>query len=242
MVKTDAEIRLLEEACRHSDRAFISAINHSEGNVHDPLNYDLWEFAERIRVHVGEFGGSGTGNVTVMQGDDLGQLYNPPNGLFIPGSFLRAEVTNHHRGYWSSACRTLFVGYPSLDQEKTYQDYSVLKKAAESVLKPGITCDKVFSVVSDTASLHGIEFLKEAGVGHGVGVDEREAPFLTQKDTTTLQKGMVLVLAIYMLSKEGQWVCSKDTYTITKDGYRLLSWYKNWDKLYALVGNSARHG
>ena len=75
MIKTEAEIRLLEISCRMGDRGFVSALNHSEGAALDTLSYPLWEYAERFRVHVGEYGGSGVGNMVVAQGDDCKDLY-----------------------------------------------------------------------------------------------------------------------------------------------------------------------
>jgi Xaa-Pro aminopeptidase len=242
MIKTEAELRLLEEASRHSDRAIISALNHTEGNVHDPLGYDLWEFTERIRVHVGEFGGSGTGNIVTLQGDELDLLYKAPEGIFEKGNLIRAEVTNHHRGYWSSSGRIFVVGHPSHEHVKIYEEYISLKNSALEWLIAGRKCSEVFDRIDDLSAQDGITLFKEAGFGHGVGLSEREGPFLSHDDDTVLQPGMVIVLAIYLITAYGELICSKDTYVITDHSPRLLSWYKNWDQLYALVGNSARHG
>jgi Xaa-Pro dipeptidase len=242
MIKTRAEMRLLEEACRHTDRAIISALNHSEGNVHDPLGYDLWEFTERIRVHVGEFGGSGTGNIVTLQGDEMGLLYKPPEGIFEKGNLIRSEVTNHHRGYWSNGGRVFVVGRPSHEQVKIYEEYISIKNSALEWLSAGKKCSEVYDHIDEFSAQESINLFKEAGFGHGVGVGERESPFLSHEDETILQPGMVIVLAIYLINASGELICSKDTYEITNHTPRLLSWYKNWDQIYALVGNSARHG
>lgn len=53
---------------------------------------------------------------------------------------------------------------------------------------------------------------------------------------------MVIVLAVYTYGPNKEMICSKDTYLITDKNPRLLSWYKNYDKLYTLVGTTARHG
>jgi Xaa-Pro aminopeptidase len=113
MVKTGAEVKLLEEACRQSDRAIVSALNHMEGNIHDSLGYDIWEFTERIRVHVGEFCGSGTGNLLTLQGADASVYYSiPKRGVLTPGNLIRSEVTNHHQGYWANSGRCFVTGNP----------------------------------------------------------------------------------------------------------------------------------
>ena len=243
-VKTDGERRMLEIASRLGERALISAMNHAEGNVHDGLNYYLWEFGERIRVHVGEFGGSMTGNLSVQQGAKAARLYS---GLdmheeFQDGNFLRAEWTSQNYGFWASSARTLFIGEPGPAALQSYRDNLTLKQAAADMLKPGIPASEVFDAVVTAGRTHQIPFRAESGAGHGVGTSEMEGPYLDGHDRTMLKAGMVLVLAVYTYGEKGELICSKDTYEITDDGSRLLSWYKSYNDLYSMYGSSARHG
>ena len=243
MIKTAAEVRMLEEAARQGDRALVSALNHSEGCAQDQLSYSLWEFAERIRVHVGEFGGSGTGQVAVMQGQDMRVYSKPPQGLMKPGCPLRAEFTSHHLGFWSSGARTLHVGAPAQIFSAAYQQNIDLKRKVLGYLRPGAICSQIYQTIADEAKSAGIDLWNAPGLGHGVGRSEREAPFLCPEDDTTLQPGMVIVVAIYTRGPSGELICSKDTVLINDSGFRLLSWYRDWDsKMYALVGITARHG
>jgi len=241
LVKTDAEIELLETAARHADRAAISALNHLEGTV-DAVSYTVKEFTERLRVHVGEFGGSAAGHIAAMQGADAQLIYTPPVGFLANGNLVRTELTNHHRGYWSSAGRTVVIGQPTEQQLDAYRDNVLLKQAAIQAFRPGARCSEVFAAVAQAAQSTGIEFWQDVGIGHGVGASEREAPYLNPDDATLLQPGMVLVLAIYTYGPRRELICSKDTFAITADGCRLLSWYKDWSRLYRVVGVTARHG
>ena len=243
MLKTPAEVRLLEEAARQADRAIVSALNHSEGCVHDSLGYSMWEFTERIRVHVGEFGGSATGLVAAMQGADTCVYIQYPHGNIQTGNPIRAEVTNHHYGYWADNARTLFVGQPSPAFLTTYRENISLKHAAVDLLRPGKTCCEVFLAITEMAKNTGIALWAEPGIGHGVGTSEREAPYLSTEDNTPLVSGMVIALTIYTYGPEGELICSKDTYEITDSVPRLMSWYRDWDSaIYRLTGNTARHG
>jgi Xaa-Pro aminopeptidase len=242
-VKTDAEVRLLEEAARQADRAMVSALNHMEGCAHDALSYSLWEFTERIRVHVGEFAGSASGHLATLQGADMRIYSKPPRGVFVTGNPVRAEATNHHFGYWGDTARTFFIGQPPQEFARAFQDNISLKRTALELFRPGAACSEIYDSVDQTARRAGIDLWREPGLGHGVGTCEREAPYLCPRDTTVLQPGMVLVLAIYTHGPRGELICSKDTYQITQEGYRLLSWYRNWDsKLYRVMGSTARHG
>ena len=242
MVKTPAEIRMLETAVRFVDRASIAALNHSEGTTCDPLSYYTWEFAERVRVHIGEFGGSGSGNITALQGSDMRFLSKNPTGLLKEGEPLRYEATGNHLGYWASGARTFFVGTPKPEFEAEYDNNIALKNKAAALLKPGVKACEVYEQILSYAKEMGVSVFSEAGFGYGVGTTEREAPYLSPSDDTKLEEGMVIVLAVYTYGPDKELICSKDTYEITAGGSRLMSWYKSFDQLYAITGTHSRHG
>jgi Xaa-Pro aminopeptidase len=244
MQKTQAEIRMLETAVRIGDRAFVSALNHSEASVHDAVGYSVWEFAERVRVHVGEFGGSATGHVMASQGESCRDLYCLPEKdvTLEPGRLGRCEWTNHNFGYWADSSRTFSIGRSTEEQRQAYAANLYLKKVAVEQLRPGIKSCDVFHAVERAAKAEGISFWGRGGIGHGVGTSEWEAPFLSPNESTILQSGMVVVVGVYSLGPSEELICSKDTYVITDEARRLLSWYKTYDELYELVGATARHG
>jgi Xaa-Pro aminopeptidase len=238
--KTPEEIELIETASKHSELGIIGALNHMEGSM-DEFGYTLSEFSERIRVHAFEAGASGVGHVATLQGVECQQWYAPPQGKFRPDHLVRMELTTHFSGYWSNAARMAFMGQPTQREKESYLKNLYLKQAAEEMFKPEIHCDEIFGQVKRTAEKEKIDFWEDGGVGHGVGVSEREAPYLNPADRTILKPGMVLVLAIYSYGPDRQLICSKDTYEILPTGFRLLSWYRNWDRLYAVIGFRAAH-
>lgn len=240
IVKTKAEVELLEMAAKQAERGIIGALNHLEGTIDVP-GYTLSEFSERVRVHIAEFGGSGTGHLATMQGVDIQLYYAPQCGKFSRGNLVRINVTNHYRGYWSNAGRMAIIGEPTDEQAESYNDNLVLKATAAEMLKPGVRCSEVFEEVEKRAAKEGIKFWREVGIGHGVGVSHREAPYLSGHDGTLLQPGMVLVLDLYTYGPHRELIHSKDTYEIVEDGCRLMSWYRSWDRLYAVTGFRASH-
>jgi Xaa-Pro dipeptidase len=173
----------------------------------------------------------------------MGIYSRAPRGNFITGNMVRAEVTNHHYGYWASGARTFFVGEIPSEFSQAYRNNVHLKQAALNLIKPGVSCSQVFNEIVKEANQAGIDLWQEPGIGHGVGVGEREAPYLSSNDSTLLKPGMVITLAVYTRGPNKELICSKDTYEITEHGTRLLSWYRDWDaNLYQVVGNTARHG
>ena len=240
IVKTQDEVKLLEEAAKQSDRGIIGALNHLEGTV-DTLGYTVAEFSERIRVHIGEYGGSGVGHLATTQGSQAQLHYAPQRGEFAQGNLVRMDVTNHYRGYWSNAGRMAVIGDPDEAQARAYRDNLVLKMAAEERLRPGEHCRGVFEAVIRASRENGVRLWSEVGVGHGLGVSHREPPYVNRDDGTRLEPGMVLVLNIYTFGPELELIHSQDMYEIVEDGSRKLSWYRAWDELYTVRGLRARH-
>ena len=240
MIKTEGEIKLLETAALQSDKGLLGALQHLEGAVESP-GYTLSEFSERVRVHTIEYGGSGIGHLATLQGKDAIQPYVLEHGIFRANNLVRMEVTNHHLGYWSNASRMAVIGSPSTEQTKAYQDNLSLKSAAIQALRPGIPCAQVFEEVLNSATKANLRFRQDAGVGHSVGIGHREAPYLHAGDLTPLQPGMVISLDIQSYGPRGELIRSKDTFEIVEDGSRLLSWHKDWDRLYEVTGFRAAH-
>ncbi|MFK7801818.1 MAG: M24 family metallopeptidase [Anaerolineae bacterium] len=244
MTKTAAEVRLLEIAGRMGDRGFISALNHSEGAALDNLSYPMWEYGERFRVHVAEFGGSGVGNMSILQGERGRDLYSKTGTreIFNEGEFLRLEHSVHNYGYWATGARTVYIGYPDHDANQAWADNLVLKTAAVDALVAGNKASDVYAAVADMSGEKGIPFWQVSDIGHGVGASEREAPYLAPYDHTILAPGMVVVTSVYTFNNKQELICNKDLFLITESKAELLTWYKNFDSLYALHGTSARHG
>jgi Xaa-Pro aminopeptidase len=204
----------------------------------------MWEYGERFRVHVAEFGGSGVGNLAIMRGERSQHLYGATGTreIFSSGEFNRMEYSVHSHGYWHTGARTVFEGLPDTAAKKAWADNLRLKKSAVDALITGNKASDVYAAVVQASKATGINFWQTGDVGHGVGSSEREAPFLALYDQTELAPNMVIVVAVYTYNDKQQLIVSKDTYLVTDGRPQLLTWYKIWDRLYALHGTSARHG
>ncbi len=240
IVKTPEEVSLIEAAARHSDRGIVNALNHLEGAVESP-GYTIAEFSERVRVHVCESGGSGVGHLSTTIGSDSQLYYTPPRGRFKNGELFRVDVSSHYKGYWAKVGRMGVTGKPTPEQSAAYRDNLRLKAAALETLKPGVACNEVYVNVKKVAERERIPLWAEVGIGHGLGTSHHEPPYLNLSDPTVLREGMVIALDVYTYGPRRELIHSVDAYEVVERGSRLLSWYRDWDRLYAVTGFRAAH-
>lgn len=243
-VKLAQEIDSIEMACRQADTGIIGAINHMEGahvgGAYHEGCYTVAEFVERMRVHAYEGGTSLSGHMGAFFGPDAA-LYRPQSGFLPREGLVRIEYDCCHGGYWSVNARMMSMGSPSAADSEACAANLLLKNTALERLQAGIACCDIQAAVEAEALRRGIALLGANGIGYGVGRSEREAPFICAQSSDILAENMVVALDIVTLSPRSGLIRSVDIYAVTAAEPRLLSWFRNWDKPYAITGFRNAH-
>lgn len=200
MVKSSAEIALIEEACRWGDRA------------HCVLQ-------EKIRVGASELMASHAASLEVTREllATLGPHYVPKarEGLPANAMFIRgANTANPHGlhehggvqlgdvlvtgayalmgGYESELERTMIVGEPDPRFVEYFEVMLAAQEVAFRAIRPGRTCaeieDEVSSFIRDEL---GMADRMRHHTGHGFGLEGHEYPFLDLGDPTPIEPGMI---------------------------------------------------
>jgi D-alanyl-D-alanine dipeptidase len=125
--------------------------------------------------------------------------------------------TWHH--YHSDITRTVHVGEPSQEYRHVYDVVLRANEAAKAAVKPGVPCediDKAARAVIDAAG-YGEYFIHR--VGHGLGLDGHEEPYMVSGNDLPLRPGMVFSdePGIYIPDRFG--VRIEDILLCTEDGY-----------------------
>jgi Xaa-Pro dipeptidase len=156
-----------------------------------------------------------------------------------PPSFKRsAEVGDHwavylaiqHERYWAETGRTYILASESKLQS-VYQKAQEIVAQMAAQLKPGNSV----KATEETARKQLGEFYATAstyGLGNGIGLDQREAPFLSDAETrraglpsvgaTELDDNMTLALRV-VFETEGKLIVLGDSYEVTPDGPKSLT-------------------
>ena len=108
-----------------------------------------------------------------------------------PGDVLIAGIGASVGGYHAESGATFVLGEPTLEQIYCLEAAAACNDAAVNTLRPGVTCAEV--------NRAALAVLKDAGlgdhirhrIGHGMGVQGHEGPWLAPGDGTRLAPGMV---------------------------------------------------
>ncbi len=73
-----------------------------------------------------------------------------------------------------------------------------------------------------------MKLVEGLALGHGIGVADVEAPYISAKDDTKICPGMALVIRPVVEGPKGELLWSSDTVVVEDDGPRVVGWYKDW--------------
>ncbi len=126
-------------------------------------------------------------------------------------------------GYKSDLTRMFFLGkIPPLIQE-CFSIVRFAQKQAISAIKPGVFCSDVDRVARNCLRENKLDKYFIHSLGHGVGLEIHESPYLSQNSNSKLREGMVLTVepAVYIPNKFG--IRVEDMVLVTKNGCEVLS-------------------
>jgi Xaa-Pro dipeptidase len=128
-------------------------------------------------------------------------------------------------GYRSDVTRTVVFGKPSDNQKRVWDIVREAQKAALAAAKPGATCESVDraarKVVEDAGFGPGYKYFAHR-LGHGIGMEGHEYPYLVKGNTLKLEPGMTFSNepGIYIYGQFG--IRTEDCMVVTESGARHL--------------------
>jgi Xaa-Pro dipeptidase len=217
-VKTPKEIAYMDLANR------ITKLAYREGFKSLRAGMTTRDLAGAISAATQKLGSQGGG------GPQFG-----PNTAFPHGSQVQRTLTEGDavlvdggcaiEGYRSDVTRTVVFGKPSDKQRKVWDIVRRAQKAALAAARPGATCESVDraarKVVEDAGFGPGYKYFAHR-LGHGIGMEGHEYPYLVKGNTLKLEPGMTFSNepGIYIYGEFG--IRTEDCMVVTEDGARHL--------------------
>jgi len=139
------------------------------------------------------------------------------------GDVVVVDVGAKYEGYCSDITRTFFIGSPSEKLKDMYVAVLEASKRALKEVRPGARASEVDRVAREALAEYGYAEYFIHGLGHGVGVEIHERPFLNPASSDVLRPGMVITIepGAYVGGLGG--VRVEDMVLVTDTGARTLT-------------------
>jgi Xaa-Pro dipeptidase len=195
VIKTPQEIETLKAAGVITENALGATIRNlklgmTELDVVSELDYQMRSHGSLGPSFATTVYCSGTNHPMIF-----GQrLKSWPRKLMPPVSIL-LDFGAVHDGMCYDYGRTVCFGQPPAEQVRVHEMIMRSQAAGIAALKAGaVTCENVDKASRDVIANDGYGENFRHRLGHAIGWDVHEPPFLSKGDTTTVQEGMVFTV------------------------------------------------
>lgn len=213
MIKDDVEIALMTEVSRLTDEAW-------EAFIAGPPIAGLSERAALARLTdlTAERGITQIWGICASGPNSASPHHATGERLIAEGDAVIFDWGGAREGYQSDVTRTVCVGAPSDEFRTVYDVVLRANQATLDTVRPGVPIEELDRTARTliSAAGYGGEFIHR--VGHGLGLDVHEEPYLIEGNELPLAPGMVFSdePGIYLAGKFG--VRIEDTVLCTADG------------------------
>jgi Xaa-Pro dipeptidase len=185
-VKTAKEVAYMDLANR------ITKLAYQEGFKELRAGMTTRDLSGAISAATQKLGSSGGG------GPQFGPNSAFPHGSQVPRTLTAGDIVLVDggcgvEGYRSDVTRTVVFGKPSDKQRRVWDIVRKAQKAALKAARPGATCESVDraarKVVEDAGFGPGYKYFGHR-LGHGIGMEGHEYPYLVKGNTLKIEPGM----------------------------------------------------
>lgn len=218
VIKKYNEIEILKKSCDIAQKAIEMAL--------DEFTIDMNEkdLADSIERNAKKLGAEKIDFIIVASGKRGALPHGRPTDKKIElGELVTIDFGSIYRGYHSDITRTYAVGKVSLKLKEIYDIVKEAQQLGVSMIKPEMDTKEIDKVVREYIKNAGYGEYFVHGLGHGVGIEGHEKPFLNEYENNILKAGMVLTIEPGIYIPELGGVRIEDTVLVTNNGYELLT-------------------
>ena len=226
MIKDDDEISNIIKACNITDDCFKYILGYIKPGMTEK------QIAKEIENYYTQNAEGLSFETIVASGENSSKPHAVPTDRKIQEKdIITIDMGCKVNGYCSDMTRTIFVGEPTEEMKKVYDLVLNNQKFALDQYKDGANARQITKMVESNFKLNGGYDLIHS-LGHGVGLEIHELPYMSYRFDTMLRENMVVTdePGIYIPGKFG--VRIEDTVQITKFGCISLT---NSEKNYIII-------
>jgi len=193
MVKSDEEIKRIQEATRITEKAWQTALEQTKEGMTEKEFAEIYQhtiISERGRI----------ASKGLMFGPPLAfgrrtafvDIALPSDYKLKKGDIIRLDGGCGYMGYPCDMGRCAVLEQPSQKLKKYWNAIFEGEQLAINMAKPGVQASDIFNAVIEKVRQSGIPYYRRHHTGHGWGIDHYDPPLMGPNDHTPLEEGMVL--------------------------------------------------
>ncbi len=185
-VKSSEEIEKIKAAIKITDIAFTKILDYLKEGVTERFIRDTL-----VQIMKDEGGEGEAFSSIVVFGENTKNPHGiPSDKRLMRGEFVTLDFGAVKDGYCSDMTRTVAFGEPTPEMRALYDTVLQANERAEAEIKPGMTlisCDKIARDITERD--YPGKFVHS--LGHGIGVEVHEAPFISSRGVGKISEGMI---------------------------------------------------
>ena len=209
-IKDDNEIAKIRRACEITDNCFTHLLEYIKVGMTER------QIAFEIEKYFIENGANGLAFDTIVEsGENSSKPHAvPTNRKIQSGDNITIDFGAKYKGYCSDMTRTIFVGSVSDEVRNLYNFILEGQLRATNKIKDGVDGKSVARGVQIEYNARNFELIH--ALGHGVGLEVHELPYLSYRSSQILKENMVVTNepGIYVPEKIG--IRIEDTILVNK--------------------------
>jgi D-alanyl-D-alanine dipeptidase len=216
-VKTAAEVSALRGAAAATDRAFAALLEQPMEGVSER------ELSGRLAAALRDEGLEDV-FATCASGPNAAYPHHTPGDRVVQrGDGVLFDFGGRYGGYLSDVTRTVAVGHAPAKLVQVHAAVAAAHTAGLNALRPGVRLGDVDAAARSSLTAAGLAEYFTHRLGHGLGLEIHEPPYLTGGNDQVAVAGNVVTVepGVYITGELG--VRIEDDVLVTEDGCELLT-------------------
>ncbi len=188
-IKEDEEIALIKKACDIADRAFVELL----GRLKEGMSEN--ELAAELEYLMRTYGASGTSFDTIVAFGENSSVPHHETGFrkLKYGDIILIDFGCKYGGYCSDCTRTFLFGDDGKHEEfkEAYKHVLAAHFAAKEQIVEGVKGRQADAFARDYLRNYNLDKYFTHSLGHGIGINIHERPFISPKSYEELKNNMV---------------------------------------------------
>jgi Xaa-Pro aminopeptidase len=224
-IKDEQELRFMERAAEITDQVFAATLKALRVGMTER------DVATEVVYQIGRHGGDGysfyPGIICVGNDSDPDRHIMTRNTKVVlaPGTTVAFDFGVLYKGYCSDFGRSVFVGEPRPDALAAYRSITAASQAAMARMADGqVTPAQVCDFVRDRVTADGFgPWYYYLGLGHAIGLEVHEWPWLRPECTETIRAGMCFTVEPKVWKPGKFYVRCEDVVVVDQERARSLT-------------------